>query len=151
MHNPNEKIIWIGRSSQVIHILTYSMCILFCWLIFPLIIAYIVYLQTKNTIYIVTQERLLIYHGILTKRIDDLELYRIKDTAYIQPFLFRFFNLASIQLYSSDISWGNSSIPGIENGMELREKIRRIVEQARVKKGVREVDYYTRHNGNPPH
>ncbi|MGH7203083.1 MAG: PH domain-containing protein [Candidatus Levyibacteriota bacterium] len=145
MQNPNEKIIWIGRSSQVIHFTAYLICAIFCWLIIPLLIAYIIYLQTKNRIYIVTQERVLVYSGVFTKRVDDLELYRIKDTAYFQPFIFRFFNLASIQFFTSDISWGDSVIPGIENGMELREKIRRIVEIARAKKGIREVDYYNRH------
>lgn len=148
-HNPTEKIVWIGRSSQMIHLKAYIVCGFLCWLIFPILIAYIIYLHTKNTIYVVTQERMRVHTGIFSKRIDDLEWYRVKDTAFIQPFIFRFFGLSNIQLYSSDISWGQSSIPGVENGMELREKIRRIVELARVKKGVREVDYYTSPMSSP--
>lgn len=141
--NPDEKVLWIGRSSQIIHIGAYIICFLTGFLIFPLIIALIIYLQTKNTIYVVTQERLRVYSGIFTKRIDDLELYRVKDTVYIQPFIFRFFNLCSIQLYTSDMTWKQSAIQGIENGMALREQIRRIVESSRINKGVREIDYFT--------
>lgn len=148
-NNPDEQIIWVGRSSQLINVVTFSICFLFGWMIFPLVIAYMIYLKTKTTVYVVTQERLLVYSGIFNKRIDDLELYRVKDTAYYQPFIFRFFNLSNIQLYSSDISWGESSIPGIEHGMELREKVRRIVETVRIQKGVSEIDYYAR-SAPPP-
>lgn len=146
--NPHEEIIWIGRSSQFIHAFAYIMCILFCWLLFPLLIAWYLNEQTKNTIYVLTQERLRVYSGIIIKRIDDLELYRVKDTIYLQPFLLRFFGLSHIRLITSDVSWGDASIPGIENGIMVREKIRKLVEAIRVKKGVTEVDYYTR--GGPP-
>jgi hypothetical protein len=146
--NPDETILWVGRSSQLVNSTTYCICFIFGILIFPLIIAYIVYLQTKNTIYVLTKERLRVYSGVITKNINDLELYRVKDTRYTQPFLFRFFKLSNIQLYTSDITWGESIISGIENGMALREQIRKIVEEARTQKGVKEFDYYTRNT--PP-
>lgn len=146
--NPNEKIIWIGRSSQFIHSAAYIMCFLFCWLIFPIFIAWYLNESTKHTIYVLTQERLRVYSGIIIKRIDDLELYRVKDTIYMQSFILRFFGLSNILLITSDVSWGDSSIPGIENGIMIREKIRKLVEAIRVKKGVTEIDYYTR--GGPP-
>lgn len=148
--NPDETILWIGRSSQLIHLTAFSMCVLFSFLLFPILIAYIIYLQTKNTIYVLTTERLRVYSGIITKQINDLELYRVKDTRYEQPFLFRFFGLSNIQLFTSDITWGESVIPGIERGLTLRETIRKIVEAARIKKGVREFDYYTRNAPPPP-
>jgi uncharacterized membrane protein YdbT with pleckstrin-like domain len=90
-HNPTEKIVWIGRSSQMIHLKAYIVCAFLSWLIFPILIAYFIYLHTKNTIYVVTQERMRVHTGIFSKRIDDLEWYRVKDTAFIQPFIFRFF------------------------------------------------------------
>lgn len=142
--NPDETILWIGKSSQLINLMAFIVCAIFSFLLVPILIAYIIYLQTKNKIYVLTTERLRVYSGIITKQINDLELYRVKDTRYEQPFLFRFFGLSNIQLFTSDITWGESVIPGIENGMTLREKIRKIVEAARAKKGVREFDYYTR-------
>jgi Bacterial PH domain len=140
--DPNEAIIWMGRSSQAIHFVAYIICFLFFWLIFPLIIAYYLYLSTKRTIYVLTNQRLRVYSGIFIRRIDDLELYRVKDTVFLQSFLLGLFNCSNIQLFTSDATWGDSSIPGIENGRALREKIRKVVEINREHKGVSEVDYY---------
>jgi len=53
-----------------------------------------------------------------------------------------FLDYLTAQLFTSDATWGDSSIPGIENGRALREKIRKVVEINREHKGVSEVDYY---------
>jgi hypothetical protein len=148
--DPNETIIWIGRSSQLVHLFAYIICFLFAWLLFPLAIAYYIYLQTKHTIYVITNERLRVYSGIFVRRIDDVELYRVKDTIFLQPFILGRFGFSNIQLITSDATWGDSMIPGVAKGRMLREKIRSVVEVAREKKGVREVDYYTRAAPLPP-
>jgi membrane protein YdbS with pleckstrin-like domain len=148
--DPDEPIIWMGKSSQMIHLAAYVLCFLFCWAVFPIFIAYYIYLQTKHTIYVITEQRLRIYSGIFVKRIDDVELYRVKDTTFIQPFLLGRFGLSNIRLITSDASWPNETIAGITNGRMLREKIRKVVETAREKKEVREVDYYTRGGPMPP-
>lgn len=148
--DPNEPIIWMGKPSQAIHLFAYCLSFLFCWLVFPLLIALYLYEQTKHTVYVITDQRLRVYSGILVKRIDDVELYRVKDTIFIQPLTLRWFGLSNIQLITSDASWGDSMIAGITNGRMLRERIRHIVETAREKKGVREVDYYTRGEPMPP-
>lgn len=148
--DPNEPILWMGKSSQAIHVIAYVIYFLFCWLVFPLVIAFYIYLQTKHTIYVVTNQRLRVYSGIFIKRIDDVELYRVKDTIFLQPFIMRWFDLSNIQLITSDATWGDAMIEGVTNGRMLREKIRSIVEVVREQKGVREVDYYTRGGSMPP-
>ena len=147
--DPNETIVWVGRSTQMIHFAAYFFCFLFGWMIFPLFIAWYLYLRTKHTVYIITNQRLRVYSGIISRRIDDVELYRVKDTIYIQPFLLGRFGFSNIQLITSDATWGDSFIPGVTDGRMLREKIRKIVEAAREKKGVREIDYYTRSSTTP--
>lgn len=140
--NPNEKIIWIGQSSQIMHVIAYVCCILTGWLVLPLIVAYLLHLQIRNTIYVLTNDRLRVYSGIFTKHIEDVELFRIKDTAYNQPFLYRFFGVSNIRLITSDAIWGKGDIPAIYDGIIVREKMRRAVQAARRSKGVREVDYF---------
>lgn len=140
--NPNEKIIWVGQSSQIMHAMAYICCILTGWLILPLIVAYLLYLQIKNTIYVLTNDRLRVYSGIFTKHIEDIELFRIKDTAYSQPFLYQFFGVSNIHLITSDAIWGKFDIPAIYDGIIVREKMRKAVQAARRSKGVREVDYF---------
>ncbi len=142
--DPDEPIIWMGKPSQVTNLFGYVVCFLFCWLVFPLILAYYLYLRTKFTVYVLTAQRLRVYSGVFIKRIDDVELYRVKDTIFLQPFFLAWFGLSNIQLITSDSTWGDAMIMGITNGRMLREKIRSIVEVARERKGVREVDYYTR-------
>ena len=149
--DPDEPIIWMGKPSQATHLFAYTFCFLFCWLLFPLLIALYIYEQTKHTIYVITDQRLRVYSGIFIKRINDIELYRIKDTIFLQPFFLSWFGLSNIELVTSDPAWGDSILAGVTNGRTLREKIRHVVEKIREKKGVREVDYYTRGEPMPPH
>ena len=149
--DPNEPIVWMGKPSQVTNLFAYIVCFLFSPLLFPLVIAYYIYIKTKRTIYVITDERLRVYSGVFIRRIDDVELYRVKDTIYLQPFFLAWFGLCNIQLITSDATWGDAIIAGIPNGRMIREKIRHVVEKAREKKGVREVDYYTRGEPMPPH
>jgi membrane protein YdbS with pleckstrin-like domain len=148
--DPNEPILWMGKPSQAIHLTAYAACFLFGAMIIPLLIAYYIYLQTKHTIYVITNQRLRVYSGVFFKRIDEVELYRVKDTIFLQPFSLRWFGLSNIQLITSDSTWGDSMIKGIPNGRMLRERIRNRVELIREKKGIREVDYYTQTEVPPP-
>ena len=149
--DPDEPIVWMGKPSQVNNLVAFIICFLFSPLLFPLLIAYYIYLKTKHTIYVITAQRLRVYSGVFIKRIDDVELYRVKDTIYLQPFFLAWFGLSNIQLITSDASWGDAILAGIPDGRMLREKIRHVVETAREKKGVREIDYYTRGEPMPPH
>lgn len=136
-----EEFIWKGQSSSIIHIKVYLLCGLLFWLIVPLIYAYWKYLQNKNTIYELTTQRLKIRTGVFNKKINDLELYRIKDYTLEQPFFLRMMNLSNLKLDTSDKSQHNFIIPAIENGEELMDKIRELVESLRVEKNVREVEF----------
>ena len=77
-----------------------------------------------------------------SRRTDELELYRVKDTAYEQPFFLRLFSLANIILTTSDVSTPQVMIDAIpaEEARQLRETIRICVEQSRDRTRVREVD-----------
>jgi len=70
-----------------------------------------------------------------------MELYRIRDIQLQEPFLLRLFSLGNIVLHTSDRSHPRITIRAIENADQLREKIRIHVEECRVKKNVREVDF----------
>ena len=72
---------------------------------------------------------------------DELELYRVRDYKFEQPFFLRLFSLGNIVLQTSDKSDPQVVLSAIPNGEELREKLRTHVEACRMKKGVREVDF----------
>jgi membrane protein YdbS with pleckstrin-like domain len=98
------------------------------------------YLQTKNTIYELTTERLKITEGVFSKVTDTLELYRVNDIETRQPFIYRMGGIENVQLNTSDSSSPVVSIEAVPQGIELADKIRNQVEAIRQQKGVREID-----------
>ncbi len=136
-----ENDIWSGTPSQVVNFGTFIVYGLFFWLVFPLFAILWRWLATKNTKYELTNERLRTRYGILNKKMDELELYRVKDYKLENPFFLRMFSLGNIILETSDRSSPVVTINAIPNAEELREKIRNCVETRRDQKGVREVDF----------
>lgn len=136
-----EKEVWFGNPSQVVNLGTFILLGLLFWLVIPLLIILWKWLAIKNTKYELTTERLTTRHGVLNKKTDELELYRVRDYKYEQPFFLRLFSLGNIVLQTSDKSDPQVVLRAIPNGEELREKLRTQVEACRLKKGVREVDF----------
>lgn len=106
-------------------------------------IAYMIwrYLVVRTQIFELTNERLRITRGVINQTIDEIELYRIKDTQMHRPWWMRLTGLASISMQTSDRTMPTFVIPAIHRGAELREILRRQVELQRDKKRVRELDF----------
>ncbi|MDB4360771.1 PH domain-containing protein, partial [Akkermansiaceae bacterium] len=107
----------------------------------PLFYAGWLWLGTKLMVFEFTSERMRIYEGILNQEINEVELYRVKDTRLEKPFWLRVFGLSNIVLQTSDRSLPEVNIRAVRNGIEIREKLRKQVETLRDKKRVREVDF----------
>jgi uncharacterized membrane protein YdbT with pleckstrin-like domain len=137
---PEETPIWNGSPSQIVNLPGYLLCILFFWLVVPLFVMLWQWLVLRNTRYELTSERLKLRHGVLNKEMNDLELYRVRDYKFEQPFFLRIFGLGNITLQTSDSTTPVLVIRAIRDGERLRDMIRNAVEACRVKKGVREVD-----------
>jgi len=135
--------VWSGRPSQITNIKTFILCGLFCWLIVPLFVAGWRWLVIRCITYELTTQRFKVSHGVLTRRTDELELYRVKDTSYSQSLFERSFGLASIQMTTSDLSNPAVTIKaiGAAQANQLREQIRTLTEELRDRKRVREIDY----------
>jgi len=136
-----EKLIWKGRPSQVINLGTYILMTLLIWLVFPLFIMIWKWLVVRNTQYAITTERMRTRHGVLNKRTDDLELYRIRDYYIERPLFLRLFGLGNLVMETSDTSHPQVTINAIPNAEALSNKLRRQVEECRMKKRVQEVDF----------
>ncbi len=79
--------------------------------------------------------------GVFSRRIDFLEMYRIKDYIVTQSFLFRILNLMTFTLLSIDKNAQNKTIQmkGI-TVTKLPDHIRDLVQTARQRNRVFEVD-----------
>ncbi len=136
-----EVTLWEGHPSHVKDLGLYALCVLTVWLVVPLFVMLARYLKTRFQWYEVTSERIRLTQGVFSKRMDEIELYRVKDTSIEQPFLLRLFGRSNLIIKTSDASTGNFVIPAIPNAHELRESLRGCVEKTRERKGVREIDY----------
>src|SRR5918994_5557812 len=106
----------------------------------PLVAAGWKWLVVANTKYELTTQRLRTRTGVFNKRLDELELYRVRDYKLEQPWFLRLFSLSNIVLQTSDKSTPLVVLRAIPRGDFLREEMRTYVEEARMRRGVREID-----------
>jgi len=153
---PAEASLWKGHPSQWIHFWHYLLCVLIAGgalaaipftaglsaigLVIPLILWSIRWWMTRTTIYELTTQRLRITSGILNRRLDELELYRVKDYVMEQPFILRLLGLGNLTIVTSDATTPTIAIRAIAGVEPVREKLRTAVQAERDRKRVREVD-----------
>jgi uncharacterized membrane protein YdbT with pleckstrin-like domain len=155
-----EDSIWKGTSSHWKNFISYAFFIAavifagyaqlkWTWT-WPWIIAVIAavwafwkWLVLKSTSYELTNERLVTMHGILTKVIDTLELYRVRDIQVVQPLLLRILGLKNIHLFTADATSEQMILDYLPNTSDLGERLRKAVEDCRERKRVRAFDVVT--------
>lgn len=151
-----EISLWKGHSSQWLHAWFYALCLLLAagiiaaavmtaglaaiGLVVPLIMALIRWWVTKSTAFELTSQRLKIDSGILNRKHEELELYRVKDYTLERPFLLRMVGLGNITLHTSDATTPTVMLHAIADVQEVREKLRAAVQTERDRKRVRELD-----------
>lgn len=138
---PGEQPIWSGTPSQLINLRIYVPCALLCWLVVPLFYALWKWLEVRSTQYELTTQRLRLHSGVLSKDLQDLELYRIKDYTVHQTFSQRMLGVADIHLETSDRTTPHVFLHSVPDAVALVDVIRTNVEALRRSRGVRELDY----------
>lgn len=134
---PTEQVIWEGSSSQVRNLHIYLLCALFCWLIVPIVYALVKWIQLRCRRYEITTQRVRIRQGVFSKRTDELELYRVKDSIVLEPFWQRLFGLGNIVISTNDETTPTITLEALPNAGETREKLRSATEECRDRKRVR--------------
>lgn len=117
------------------------LALLLCWLVLPVAWALYCYLRTANHRYTLTDQRLLVESGIIVKRVEALELYRVKDMSVAGTFLQTVFGRGQVILRSTDTTCPTLLINAVPNAVGVSELIRDTVEACRAAKGVRAFDY----------
>jgi uncharacterized membrane protein YdbT with pleckstrin-like domain len=152
----SEEILWKGSPSQVLNLGKYLIALGlaaaigvgggFFWpawiaLVLPLGWALWIFLETRSIQHVLTTERIKLQSGVLNRKLDDVELYRVKDTSMERPFWYRIFGLSTLIIETSDRSQPRIEIKAVPRGDDLRETLRKQVEYWRDRKRVREVDF----------
>jgi uncharacterized membrane protein YdbT with pleckstrin-like domain len=154
-----ETTLWKGSTSQLVHFWTYLFWLLiaggivaavvlmpinpllYAALALPLIGILTRFLLTRSTVYEITTQRLRKTTGIFSRKLDELELYRVKDSTLEQPLLLRMFGLGNVTVLSSDATMPVVHILAVHGAYQAREKLRAAVETERDRKRVREIEH----------
>jgi uncharacterized membrane protein YdbT with pleckstrin-like domain len=92
--------------------------------------------------YRVTARRVVVETGVLSKRLEQIDLYRINDYTVERPFLQRLMGTGSILLKTMDKTTPELDIRGIKTDVvALYEKLRQATEADKLRRGARVVDY----------
>ena len=152
-----ESQVWSGTPSQWVNFWWYAACILvipaivLSWLFPPFGFASLIFLLSipvalwkwiliRSTKYTLTTQRLRLESGVLAKQLDEVELYRVKDTQLNQTIVDRTLGIGSVLVLSSDETMPHINLAKVPDPVNLREKLRAAVEQVRLARGVREID-----------
>lgn len=93
------------------------------------------------TKYSLTAERLFIETGFLTKREDEVRLYRIMDVSLTRSLFQRIFGLGTIRCCSADKTLKDFEIKNIKSSRDVKELLSDAIEKERLAKRVVNREY----------
>jgi uncharacterized membrane protein YdbT with pleckstrin-like domain len=88
------------------------------------------------TTYKLTNERVIIQSGLLSKKQEEIELYKVKDIKVSQSMKERVMKIGQIELVSVDPTTPVYILKDVKNPNELKETIRLSVKEAKRESGV---------------
>lgn len=110
------------------------------------------WLRALSSRYEVTDQRLIVCNGLVMKTVDEIELYRIKDIRLDFSILGQMAGIGTITLTSTDRTTGDAQfvLADVPQARERREGLRGLIERARQRRGVRELDVDHEGLAGPP-
>ena len=116
--------------------------LLLCLVGVGLLIILVQWIRNLDMTYELTEDRLILRKGIFVKSVDEIELYRVKDVRMDFTLINQWAGIGAISIDSSDETTREGALvmPHIDRAAERREELRRLVDAARQKRRVRELD-----------
>ncbi|HUR57122.1 MAG TPA: PH domain-containing protein [Opitutaceae bacterium] len=160
-NEPEETPVWRGTPSQWSNFGTYLFCLLLAGgivtgyllvpevkrtplillgLVVPVVWALARWIGTKMQRYEITSERIKITTGLLSRRTNELELYRVRDYSVVEPFWLRLVGCGSIVLSTADRTTPSVVLRAVPQAAHLKDQIRLHTEKMRQRRGVRDLE-----------
>jgi len=116
--------------------------LLLCLIAIGFVLIFLKWLSNVATSFELTDQRLIIRKGIINKTIDEIELYRVKDVTVDFSILGQMADIGDIKIISSDITSRSTvmTMRDVHRARGRREQLRKLVEENRQRRRVREVD-----------
>lgn len=119
-----ETDLWHGAPSMVTILPIAVLCILFIWLLFPIPVLVYQWLQVRATSYRLTSQRIIVRSGVLSRKVEEVELFRIRDLELHASLLERPFGVATLSLHSTDRTAPTLALEGIADAEAVKEAMR---------------------------
>lgn len=158
-NEPEETIVWRGTPSHWTNFGAYFLALLLTagvvaayflvtprqplillGLIVPELWALSRFLATFCQRYEITSERIKISTGLLSRHNSELELYRVRDYAVIEPFWLRLVGCGDIVLTTADRTTPQIVLHAVPHAAQLKDQIRLHTERMRQRRGVRDLE-----------
>lgn len=94
----------------------------------------------KTTRITLTNQRLKIRSGLFNKKMEEIELYRVKDWTHSEPLMQRILGFGSVTVVSSDRTAPELTYNWLKDAKSFAEKLRNAVEAVRDRKRVRAIE-----------
>ena len=139
-----EEVIFDGTPSQLVNIGYYAVCIagtvialllivkggwlaLFGWALLCMMVVVTAskWLTVRFTKYHVTSHRIEIQTGWLARRINHVDMFRVRDVNFRRSIVDALFGLSTVEVFSSDISAPRVIIHGVNCGQAIYDVVKR--------------------------
>jgi uncharacterized membrane protein YdbT with pleckstrin-like domain len=131
-----EELIWEGRPTWRAWALQW----VFGWILLPIIVGLFllvpVWTRIKASRWKLTSRRIEVEKGVLSTRVDTLELWRVRDVEFRQSLVERMLGVACIVVTAHDGSSPVIEIRGIPGDRAIYDKLMAAVMDARQQRGV---------------
>ena len=132
-----EEVLFEGRPALVPSVGTLLLAILTlgCWLL-------VRWYRTVGQNYRITTRRIVVESGVLSKKLEQIDLYRIADYTVDRPFGQRLLGTGNLLLKTFDKTTPQLDVRDIKTDVvALYERVRAATEAEKARRGVRMVDY----------
>lgn len=93
----------------------------------------------RRTRYYIGSEQIISKHGVLSRKTDYMEQYRIVDFVEHQSFMQQLCGLKTVRIFSTDRNTPQLDLVGIRRNLDVVRLIRERVEYNKLKKGIYEI------------
>jgi membrane protein YdbS with pleckstrin-like domain len=131
-----EEVIWEGRPTWKAWAGTW----IAGWVFLPILVGGFlllsVWIQMRSKRWKLTSRRIEIESGLLARRVDTLELWRVRDVEFRQSLMDRLAGVSSISVTAHDGSYPVLNVRGLPADRAIYDRLMNAVMQARQQRGV---------------
>ncbi len=132
----SEELIWEGRPTWKAWALSW----IAGWVLLPLVVGLFllvpVWIRTRSTRWKLTSRRIETETGLLSKRVDTLELWRIRDIEFTQSLMDRIAGVACLSITAHDGSSPVLQVRGLPGDRAVYDRLMSAVMVARQQRGI---------------